>query len=59
LCRDRLRPTHDSRHAFHRSAISSQHDRRIQNGDQGFKVAVLGRREKRVDDAALLPQVRA
>ena len=58
LCHDPLSPTHEARHALDRSAISSQHDRRIQDGDQRFEVAILDGRQKRVDDAALLPQVR-
>jgi hypothetical protein len=58
LCDDRLSPTHEARHALRRSAISPQHDLWIQNGDQCFEVAVPDGREKRVDDAALLPQVR-
>ena len=37
LCRDRLSPPHEARHARNRSAISPQHDRRIQDGDQRFK----------------------
>ena len=58
LCHDRLGPTHEARHALHRSSVSPQHDIRIEHGDQRFEVAVLDGREKRIDDAALLPQVR-
>ena len=56
--RDRLSPTHEARHALQRSAISPQHDIRIEHGEQTCEIAVPDGREKRVDDAALIPQVR-
>src|SRR5262249_41828396 len=58
LCHDRLSPTHDARHALHRSAIGPQYNLRIEHGDQRFEVTIVDGREKRVDDATLLLQIR-
>jgi hypothetical protein len=58
LRRDILSPPHEARHTPQPSAISPQHNRWIEHGDQRLKVAVAGGSEKRVDDAALRPQVR-
>ena len=53
-----LSTAHEARHPLHGSSVSPQYDIRIEYGDQRFEIAVLDGREKRVDDAALGPQVR-
>jgi len=50
--------THDARHARARTAISPQHDVRIEHSDQPLEVTLAGGSQERIDDTPLFTQVR-
>ncbi len=57
LRHDGLGASNDPRQARHRTAISPQHDIRIEHGHQLLEVAVARGRQERIDDAPLLAEV--